>query len=101
MDVIRFWAVVASLGPELAPARLAVVLDALSRTDLDGFCGHLADAEDELDTPDHRAQAQAAYEIDRHRTGLHAGTAPEEQQPVDFGDLQATVVAHGRDAWSA
>ncbi|GAA3578203.1 hypothetical protein GCM10022197_39490 [Microlunatus spumicola] len=97
MDDVRFWSVVASLGPELAPARLALVLNSLTRADLGEFCAHLADAEGELDTRDHRSEAVTAFELEPSR-----GRRTEaEQRPADFEELQVTVVAHGLDAWRA
>ena len=101
MDVPRFWSVVSALGPELVPARLATALGALSPADLGGFCDRLADAEDELDTTEHRASAHAAFELDTSGARLRAWTTPDDQRPADFGELQATVVAHGVDAWRA
>lgn len=92
---------VASLGPELAPARLGMVLNSLSRSDLGEFCDCLTDAEDELDTDDHRTQAHTAYELAGSSHQPWAWGAPEEQPAADFAELQVTVVAHGRDAWCA
>lgn len=101
MDVARFWSVVNALGPELVPARLATALRALSPADLGGFCDRLADAEDELDTTEHRASAHTAFELDPSGVRLRAWTAGSEQRPAQFDELQATVVAHGLDAWRA
>lgn len=101
MDDVRFWSLVAALGPELAPARLALVLSSLSASDLGEFCACLADAEDALDTTDHRVQADAAFELDGTRVRRLGGTARHEQHSADFRELQVTVVAHGQDAWRA
>lgn len=99
MDDARFWSVVAALGPEFVPARLAMVLNSLTPADLDGFCVCLDKAEAKLDTTAHRAQASAAYEISRDEDG-NVEQASDERI-AEFHDLQATVVAHGVDTWRA
>lgn len=101
MEDGRFWALVASLGPELAPGRLAMVLNALTPSDLGDFCDCLAYVEDQLDTHEHRAEARSAFELETSGTAVRGWSAPPEPRAVDFEELQLTVVAHGQDAWRA
>ena len=91
---------VESLGPELRATRLAMVLGALSESELDGFCRCLGRMQNDLDTVDHHAHAQDAFESRRQETA-RPWTCPDSPCKANLGDLQMTVVAHGRDAWQA
>ena len=99
MNSIRYWSVVASMGPGLETVRLSRELDALEPDDLSTFCHWLDEVEAAIDTPAHRSEAASAFELPRLRHVIRAWWAPEVPCPAVLEELQATVVAHGRDAW--
>jgi hypothetical protein len=97
----RWWSLVGRMGPRLEVDELRAALGVLDVDELDAFCCWLDSRTAALGTTAHRAEAAYAFEIARVPGEDRSWSAPELACPVDFDELRATVVAHGRDAWAA
>ena len=96
-----WWSLVDRMGPRLDVDGLRDGLRVLDAAELDAFCCWLDSRTAALSTTAHRAEAAYAFEIARIPGQERPWSAPELACPVDFDELRATVVAHGRDAWAA
>lgn len=99
MSDARYWSLVGRMGPRLDVDALGATLRALDIADLDAFCCWFDSRTAALGTRAHRAEAAYAFEIARVLGEERPWSAPDLACPVDFDDLRATIVAHGRDVW--
>ena len=95
-----FWQLIARLGCDLQPARLAMALSSLSGHHFLAFGWHLRRAANQLDGPTHRYFASDAREHELPCAGP-VETPYEERVVPGLREVQMTVVALGRDTWSA